>query len=438
VSDLTWTVGSALSSALQVIGIALLLGALGTAWLLRGADARDASRRIRRIAISGAFALMAAATARAVLQAAALAESPSAFATMLHPVMFETELGMALRVQAAAALLALVAWIMMARTVRVGLALALPASAVLSLAPGLGGHPAAHEQPALALTGAFLHVAGVGIWLGTLTVLVATARLVEDITLARAVQRFHRLAAAGLALVVATGATKLFDVRPPLSELLSSTWGLALVIKLSAFVLVGLLGWWHWRRADAALAVGRRGEVLRSFSTELVLAGVVLAASAVLINSMPPERAEVAGPPANPDAVATRLYGEIASPYCPGMSLTSCPSDGAFRLKRRIRARLDSVSADSVMVELRAEFGPEIDGKTPATGFGLVAWLAPFAALVVGAVGILAWTRRSTQRAQAVATVPAHATHTTDTAGRAAPADAAELARLTQALRADD
>ena len=133
-------------------------------------------------------------------------------------------------------------------------------------------------------------------------------------------------------------------------------------------------------------------------------------------------------PPKNPDAVATRLYREIASPYCPGMSLTACPSDGAFRLKRRIRERLDSVSAEVVMAELTAEFGPEISGKTPAQGFGLVAWIAPFLGLLLGAVGIVLWTKRSARRARVAGSVAPSATPALDDADRE---------RLSAALRDD-
>lgn len=433
-SELTWTIGSAAASALLAAGIALVIGALATAWLLRDAATPAAMTRLARFGIGGGAAVFAAAAVRTVLQSAALAETPSAFATMLQPVLFETELGVALRLQAVAAITALVGFGIAPRARRVGYALTMLAATALTIAPGLGGHPAAHEQPGLALSVSVLHVAGLSLWLGTLAALTGTARSLDDATLARAITRFHGLAAFGLAAVVLSGIAKLVDLRPPLGPTLATTWGLALLAKLVLFACVAMLGWWHWRRADAALSEGRRRDVLRSFASELTLASLVLVATGVLVNSMPPERSVDAGPPSNPDAVATRMYREIASPYCPGMSLTSCPSEGAFRLKRRIRARLDSIGRDSVMAELAAEFGPEISGVTPTRGFGLLAWLTPFVGLLLGAVGIAAWTRRSTRRTTRLAM---HETTEAATAPAAPLSDDDELARLAEALRAD-
>lgn len=431
-SELTWTLGSALASALQVVGISLVIGALGAAWLFRATAVPVG--QVLRLGVLGGAAAVAGAACRAILQSAALAEAPGEFATMLRPVLFETSLGSALRLQAIAGTLAVIALLAASRWRRTGITLAVFAACALSLAPGFGGHPAAHDTPAFALSASFVHVAGLGLWLGTLAALTWSVRAANDAEVATAVQRFHRLAAVGLAAVVGTGIAKLIDLRPPAAALLESTWGVSLLVKLAAFGLVALLGWWHWRRADTAIADGRRTETLQSFATELVLALVVVAATSVLINSAPPERAVIAGPPANPERVATRMYREIASPYCPGMSLASCPSEGAFYLKRQIRARLDSIGPDSVMAELAAEFGPEISGITPAQGFGLVAWLAPFVGLGVGAAGIYAWTRRSARRSRATATPVV--TGGASVAGSGP--EQSELTRLAEALRADN
>lgn len=430
-SELTWTIGSAVASALLAAGIALIIGGPGLMWTLRGVLTASATRRVSWLGAVGAVAVLLATGLRTLLQAAALAETPAAFATMLRPVLLETELGATLRLQAAASLLTLAGYSVLGRWRRTGYGVVALAAMALAVTPGLGGHPAAHDRPSIALTISVAHVLGLSLWLGTLAVLTGTARALDDAALALAVRRFHGVAAFGLGAVAASGGWKLFDIRPPLTELVASTWGIALVAKLAVFSLVALLGWWHWRRADTALADGRRRDVLRSFATELALAALLLIATGVLVNSMPPEREVALGAPANPDVVATRMYREIASPFCPGMSLASCPSDGAFRLKRRIRARLDSIGPDSVMSELAAEFGPEISGITPARGFGLVAWLAPFVGVALGALGILRWTQRSTQRAQQQGSNTMRHATTPD-------ANDAELARLAEALRADD
>jgi copper transport protein len=214
--------------------------------------------------------------------------------TMVQPVLFDTELGLALRLQAAAALLLLAAQSLLARTRQLAVALSVAAVALLAIAPGLGGHPAAHDFPKLALAASFVHVAGVGLWLGTLAVLTLVSKRLPDAALATALRRFHRIAAIGVVAVVGTGVAKLVDLQPALALLSDSTWGLALIAKLGAFALVAVLGLKHWRGADAAVAAGEREALLRSFARELGLALIVLACTAVLINSSPPERASLA------------------------------------------------------------------------------------------------------------------------------------------------
>jgi putative copper export protein len=288
VSELTWLAGSAIASILHVLGVAGVLGAIGATALLREQDAPAAMRRVLGVGAAAAALVIVAAGLRTVLQAAALAEEPQAWRSMVGPVLFESSLGIALRVQAAAAAAALIALVLARRFHTAALVLTVAAAVPLALSPGLGGHPAAAEQPMLALTLSAAHTVGVGLWLGTLGMLTAAATSLSDAAAAGAVRRFHRLAGGGLAVVVITGVVKLAMIAPPLGSLVSSEWGAALLVKLGAFGLVATLGWWHYRRADAALAGGRRREAFRSFAFELWLASVVLAATAVLINSSPP------------------------------------------------------------------------------------------------------------------------------------------------------
>jgi len=432
VSELTWIVGSAVASALLVVGICGSTGALGFAWLMPASEHRDARRRAFALGAIATLCALAAAVLRAVWQSAALAESPALWMTMLKPVLLESSLGRAMLLQAVAAVVAISGLLIARRVTTFGLIAAACASLALAISPGLGGHPAAQDAPVVAMALSFLHVAGIGLWIGTLGVVTVVAKRLDDAALTVALQRFHALAALGLGSVVLTGVIKLWQISPPLDALLDTAWGFALVAKLFAFTGVAWFGWQHWRDADAALARGERPRMLRSFAREMLVAGCVLVATAVLINSSPPEPTVAQGPPANPDAVATRMYREIASPYCPGMSLASCPSEGAFRLKGRIRAALDSLPSEAVMESLVAEFGEGISARTPTRGLGLFAWLAPFAALVLGALGLTWWLSRATQRVKA----PTQ-DRTAITVGLAG-ASGDELARLAQALRADD
>jgi cytochrome c-type biogenesis protein CcmH len=99
------------------------------------------------------------------------------------------------------------------------------------------------------------------------------------------------------------------------------------------------------------------------------------------------------------ERAASTLFTEIMSPYCPGMTLTSCPSEGAFVLKDEIRAQLSvGRTPEQVMEGLERRFGPEVRARPRPEGMGLVAWVGPFVALGVGALAITWWIGRESRR----------------------------------------
>jgi len=98
------------------------------------------------------------------------------------------------------------------------------------------------------------------------------------------------------------------------------------------------------------------------------------------------------------EADARRLFSRIMSPYCPGLTLTTCPSEGAVILKDSIRAELASGrSSEEVMRGLEIRFGAGIHASPPARGFGLVAWITPFL-LILAAGAMLTWRLRLARR----------------------------------------
>lgn len=103
---------------------------------------------------------------------------------------------------------------------------------------------------------------------------------------------------------------------------------------------------------------------------------------------------------------ASRLFTEIMSPYCPGMTLTTCPSPQAAVMKDSIRRALAAGQTPSeIMTGLEASFGPEIRARPPARGAGLVAWIGPFALLGAGAIGLTLWLLRAERRRGEIAVV---------------------------------
>lgn len=95
---------------------------------------------------------------------------------------------------------------------------------------------------------------------------------------------------------------------------------------------------------------------------------------------------------------AADLEAELVCPVCE-TTLDQSNAPVAERMKAYIRTRIAAGdSAQEIKDALVAEFGPGVLAKPPEGGFGLLAWLLPLAALVVGAVvvGVLirSWSRR--------------------------------------------
>jgi hypothetical protein len=162
-----------------------------------------------------------------------------------------------------------------------------------------------------------LHVLAGGLWIGTLFVmLVAGISVVLTHEVARdqrgtmvsdMVHSFSPLALTAAGVLVLFGVIIAWEHLHVLSNLWSSPYGVALIVKLCFVATVFALGAWNWRRQrpslgteDAALAIRR------SATSEVVVAALVLAATAVLL-SIPAPRRPVSRPPA---AAPTAMYGK--------------------------------------------------------------------------------------------------------------------------------
>ncbi len=100
-----------------------------------------------------------------------------------------------------------------------------------------------------------------------------------------------------------------------------------------------------------------------------------------------------AGPPNAAD-----LEAELVCPICE-TTLDQSTAPVALRMKAFIRERIAAGDDEQEIKDaLVAEFGEGVLATPPKGGFGLLAWLLPLAALLVGAiaVGLLirSWSRR--------------------------------------------
>lgn len=168
------------------------------------------------------------------------------------------------------------------------------------LAPALTGHAISTSPVALSLTLDVLHVAGVCAWLGGLLTLLLTAMpfirgararssLGSGQLVAVLVRSFHPIALTCAATVVITGVLAAWLRLPAWSDLWVSTYGRVLLVKLCFVAVVVVLGATNWRRILPGLgdeASARR--LTRTAGTELTIAALVLAVTAVLVSTSPP------------------------------------------------------------------------------------------------------------------------------------------------------
>ena len=116
-----------------------------------------------------------------------------------------------------------------------------------------------------------------------------------------------------------------------------------------------------------------------------------------------PAAAQPAPAPATPsstaDAEAQRLFREVMSPFCPGLTLADCPSPNAFTLRDDIKARLArGESRETIVNELVARYGARILSDPSSTPIGSVVWGVPIAVSALAALALAFFVRRATRR----------------------------------------
>lgn len=83
------------------------------------------------------------------------------------------------------------------------------------------------------------------------------------------------------------------------------------------------------------------------------------------------------------------------SPYCPGRTLSACPSPQARELRTQISAWFhQGYSVEGVRNQLLTIYGPEVRGAPAFSGIGILAWIFPIVAIFLGVVLVVVRLRR--------------------------------------------
>jgi copper transport protein len=176
-------------------------------------------------------------------------------------------------------------------------------AAAAACSPALTGHASTTTPVGAAIVTDVAHVLAACAWLGTLlTLLFAALPLVRGARsmaglgsgalVASLVRAFHPIALGCASVVVASGLVAAWLRLPTVASLWESSYGRVLLLKLAFVALVVVLGALNWRRLLPTLGDDRAARrITRTASAELTIAALVLAVTAVLVSTSPPESA---------------------------------------------------------------------------------------------------------------------------------------------------
>jgi putative copper export protein len=287
------------------IGSLLPAGAIGFRYaVIRGALARgersgvDATRRrvyadtARRAAVIGLIGTtVAIALMLYQLPGLAARRHTSVSQLITHTASVE--------IQGGFLILALIGFLLALRSTNAGWVLATIGFLAALLRNGLLGQWSELPNP--------LHVLAAGLWIGTLFVMIVAgisvvmrnevARDQRGAIVSDMVYSFSPLALTAAPVLVLFGVIIAWEHLHVLSNLWASAYGVALLVKLVFVAAVFGLGAWNWRRQKPTLGTeGAAIAIRRSATSEVAVAALVLAATAVLL-SIPAPRPPGARPP---------------------------------------------------------------------------------------------------------------------------------------------
>lgn len=94
---------------------------------------------------------------------------------------------------------------------------------------------------------------------------------------------------------------------------------------------------------------------------------------------------------------------EMWCPLCSGVRLDTCDLKACEQMRQEIALKLAAgESTESIKQYFLAQYGPQILGEPPRQGFNWIAWILPFAALLVSGVILVMRGRRLFVRSPAV------------------------------------
>ncbi|MCZ3386422.1 MAG: bifunctional copper resistance protein CopD/cytochrome c oxidase assembly protein [Actinomycetia bacterium] len=165
-----------------------------------------------------------------------------------------------------------------------------------TLPPAVTGHAASAGNHDLATSSLVVHIMGVSLWVGGLLALVWYART-DGRFLPLAVRRFSPLAFWAFVGVGVSGAVNALIRLGDIDVLFTTQYGAVVLIKVMAFVALGLLGWAHRRHALPQLDAGAPHAFARLAAVEAAIMVFTIGVGVGLAATAPPASDATEAPP---------------------------------------------------------------------------------------------------------------------------------------------
>ena len=247
----------------------------------------NAARSAARLALFACLTLLLLYGVRLFEQVASLDDPETPWRELAGLLLRHTAWGTGWMVAVGAIVLAAGVWWLAARRGRTGV-IAMLGTLPLASVPALSGHAVGDpDVPALAVALDWVHVLGFGFWLGTLLMIVLLV-LPRRARVLPLIQAFSPMALISAAVIVLSGVAGAWLHLGSVDALWISSYGRVLLVKVAVVVLVVGAGAWNWKRGTPRLVgdVASDSRLLdRSARLELLLAALVLVATAVLVGT---------------------------------------------------------------------------------------------------------------------------------------------------------
>ncbi len=309
--EILLALSASLIAVLHLTAIVLLLGALSFHFLIWKKTAlplgpvRDAADRemyalVSRWGLWSSAALLLLAGPRAA-GVASLLDDRIPLGSRVAALVLRSEWGIGFAAMVVAGLCALTGFLLVRRRQRAGWLSAAISVPFIAIGAGLQGHP---FDAFATLTAApifdGIHAVAVGAWTGSFVFLVFAERRVQPHTaspwtdpLGAMIERYYRLSGALTTLVILTG---LFSATIHLStfeDLNESPYGRLLVGKIGIVLILLAFNEFHRRHAERQARTSERSRLVRTLRFQAGLVLLVMALTALLVDTAPPTATEV-------------------------------------------------------------------------------------------------------------------------------------------------